>query len=91
MKAVRKHTEEKWILMYVERWLKAPAQLADGTLVHRDKGSPQGGVISPLISNIFLHYAIDEWMRRNFLHCPFERYADDIRRAVRFGEKILEI
>ena len=64
--------------MYVERWLKAPAQLADGTLVHRDKGSPQGGVISPLISNIFLHYAIDEWMRRNFLHCPFERYADDI-------------
>ena len=78
MKAVRKHTDKKWILMYVERWLKAPAQLADGTLVHRDRGSPQGGVISPLISNIFLHYAFDEWMKRNFPNCPFERYADDI-------------
>ena len=78
MKAVSKHTDQKWILIYVERWLKAPAQLADGTLVQRGTGSPQGGVISPLISNVFLHYAFDEWMRRNYPNCPFERYADDI-------------
>lgn len=77
-KAVSRHTDQKWILMYVERWLKAPAQRADGTLVQRRKGSPQGGVISPLISNIFLHYAFDEWMRRKHPNCPFERYADDI-------------
>lgn len=78
MRAVHKHTDQKWILMYIERWLKAPAQLADGTIVNRDKGSPQGGVISPLIANLFLHYALDEWMRRNHPNCPFERYADDI-------------
>jgi RNA-directed DNA polymerase len=78
MRAVRKHTDCQWLLLYIERWLKAPAQLEDGTLVSRDKGSPQGSVISPLLANLFLHYAFDEWMRRNFSSIPFERYADDI-------------
>ena len=78
MRAVRKHTDCRWLLLYIERWLKAPAQLKDGTLVSRDKGSPQGSVISPLLSNLFLHYAFDEWMRRNYSSIPFERYADDI-------------
>ena len=78
MRAVRKHTDCRWLLLYIERWLKAPAQLEDGTLVSRDKGSPQGSVISPLLSNLFLHYAFDEWMRRNYSSIPFERYADDI-------------
>ena len=78
MKAVRKHTDSKWIHLYIERWLKAPAQAPDGTQVIRDKGTPQGGVISPLLANIFLHYAFDEWMRRNYASIPFERYADDI-------------
>jgi RNA-directed DNA polymerase len=78
MRAVRKHTDCRWLLLYIERWLKAPAQLDDGTLVSRDKGSPQGSVISPLLANLFLHYAFDEWMRRNFSSIAFERYADDI-------------
>jgi RNA-directed DNA polymerase len=78
MRAVRKHTDSKWLLLYVERWLKAPVQAEDGTLVSREKGSPQGSVISPLLANLFLHYAFDEWMRRNYDNIPFERYADDI-------------
>jgi RNA-directed DNA polymerase len=78
MKAVRKHTKYKWILLYVERWLKAPAQKEDGTLVNREKGTPQGGVVSPLLANLFLHYAFDDWMKRNYPGIPFERYADDI-------------
>lgn len=77
MKAIEKHTESKWILLYIERWLKAPAQDAKGTLIKREKGTPQGGVISPLIANLFLHYTLDEWMRRNYPQNPFERYADD--------------
>ena len=78
MRAVRKHTDSKSLLLYIERWLKAPVQVADGTLVNREKGSPQGSVISPLLANLFLHYAFDEWMRRNCDNIPFERYADDI-------------
>ena len=78
MRAVRKHTDCSWMLLYIERWLKAPAQLADGTLVPRYKGTPQGGVISPLLANLFLHYAFDEWMRRTYPQNPFERYADDV-------------
>jgi len=78
MRAVRKHTDCKWILLYIERWLKASAQLQDGTLVGRDMGTPQGGVISPLLANLFLHYAFDEWMKRTCPLIPFERYADDI-------------
>jgi RNA-directed DNA polymerase len=78
MRAVRKHTDIKWLLLYIERWLKAPVQTEDGTFVSREKGSPQGSVISPLLANLFLHYAFDEWMRRNHDNIPFERYADDI-------------
>ncbi len=78
MHAVRKHTQEKWVLMYIERWLKAPVQQTDGSLASRTMGSPQGAVISPLLANIFLHHAFDQWMQREFPAAPFERYADDI-------------
>jgi RNA-directed DNA polymerase len=77
MRAVRKHTESGWILLYIERWLKAPFQRSDGTLVEREKGTPQGGVISPVLSNLFLHYGFDTWMKRNYPELPFCRYADD--------------
>lgn len=77
MKAVKKHTDSKWMLLYIERWLKAPAQDKEGKLENRTKGTPQGGVISPLLANLFLHYAFDEWMKRNYPNNPFERYADD--------------
>ncbi len=78
MHAVRKHTDCKWVLLYVERWLKAPVELDDGTRMPRERGTPQGGVASPLLANIFLHHAFDTWMSREFPGCPFERYADDI-------------
>ena len=77
MRAVRKHTDCPWVLLYIDRWLKAPVQMADGSLIGRERGTPQGGVISPLLANLFLHYAFDMWMRRNFPDIPFERYADD--------------
>lgn len=77
MKAVRKHTSCKWVVLYIERWLKAPMQLADGSLVERTKGTPQGGVVSPLLSNLFMHYAFDVWMSRTFPQAPWCRYADD--------------
>jgi group II intron reverse transcriptase/maturase len=78
LKAVAHHTDLRWILLYVERWLKAPLQLEDGTLTPRDRGSPQGSAISPLLANIFLHYALDLWLAREFPGVPFERYADDV-------------
>lgn len=78
MRALRKHTDNPWILLYVERWLKAPTQQADGTLVPRDKGTPQGGVASPLLANIFLHHVLDLWLADTYPLCPFERYADDV-------------
>lgn len=77
MRAVRKHTDCKWSLLYIERWLKAPVRKSNGTLVERTKGTPQGAVISPLLANPFLHYCMDEWLRINYPGCPFERYADD--------------
>ena len=77
MRAVRKHTDCAWVLLYIERWLKAPVQMADGSLIIRERGTPQGGVISPLLANLFLHYGFDIWMRRNHPDIPFERYADD--------------
>ncbi len=78
MKALRKHTSSKWILLYVERWLKAPMIQRDGTQVERTKGTPQGGVISPLLANLFMHYAFDVWITRKFPGILFERYADDV-------------
>lgn len=77
LKAVAKHTEEKWVILYIERWLKAPIETREGTQALPDKGTPQGGVISPLLANLFLHYAFDKWMERNFPGIPFARYADD--------------
>ena len=78
MELLEKYTDCKWIILYIERWLKAPAQLPDGTLIERTKGTPQGGVISPLLANLYLHHAFDEWMQQNYPTIPFERYADDI-------------
>jgi RNA-directed DNA polymerase len=78
LKAVACHTDQKWVLLYVERWLKAPMLMPDGVLVARVKGTPQGGPISPLIANIFLHYGFDRWMGREFPGVQFERFADDV-------------
>ncbi len=77
LKAVSKHTDLRWVLLYVERWLKAPLQMGDGTVVQRDRGTPQGSAISPLLANLFLHYAFDTWLTREFPGVSFERYADD--------------
>jgi len=78
LKAVRKHTDCRWLVLYIERWLKADVLMPDGTLLARDKGTPQGGVISPVLANLFLHYAFDQWMVRHHPKVSFERYADDI-------------
>jgi group II intron reverse transcriptase/maturase len=73
-----RHTQEKWVLIYVERWLKAGVEQEDGSITARTKGTPQGGVVSPLLANIYLHHAFDKWMDETHKQCPFERYADDI-------------
>jgi len=78
MHAVHKHTDEKWMLLYIERWLKVSAQDKNGNTVKREMGTPQGGVISPLLANIFLHHCFDTWMEQEFPSLLFERYADDI-------------
>jgi RNA-directed DNA polymerase len=77
MKAVRKHVKERWILLYIERWLKAPFQTENGEIIPRVSGTPQGGVISPVLANLFMHYSFDIWMTMNYKENPFERYADD--------------
>ncbi len=76
MKAVRRHIREDWILLYIERWLTAPFETAEG-VTPRTRGTPQGGVISPILMNLFMHYAFDSWMKREYARCPFARYADD--------------
>lgn len=78
LKAVAHHTDQRWILLYVQRWLVAPLQRQDGSLVARDRGSPQGSAISPLLANLFMHYAFDAWMGRDFPAVRFERYCDDV-------------
>ena len=77
MRAVRVHTDCKWVILYIERWLTTPFQMKDGKIVERKSGTPQGGVISPVLANLFLHYAFDKWMERNKPRNPFARYADD--------------
>ena len=77
MKALRHHCKTRWVLLYVGRWLKAPLQGKRGSLVERTEGTPQGGVISPLLANLFMHYAFDAWVRRTLPGVPFCRYADD--------------
>jgi RNA-directed DNA polymerase len=91
MHAVGKHTDSPWMLLYIERWLKAPAEAEDGTLIARDRGTPQGGVISPLLANIFLHHVFDEWISRQYPGCPFERYADDVVIHCSSHEQALEV
>lgn len=78
LKAVARHTDHTWVLLYVERWLKAPMLMPEGILTQRVKGTPQGGPISPLIANIFLHYGLDMWMGREYPTVWFERFADDV-------------
>ena len=98
IRALRHFTDSKHIIAYVKRWLKAPIELTDGTQVQNlEKGTPQGGVISPLLANIFLHVVFDKWMEKHYPYCPFERYADDIvvhacseGQAVHVLEKIRE-
>ena len=77
VKAVEANTGNPWVVLYVKRWLAAPVQLPDGTLAERDRGTPQGSAISPVLANLFMHYAFDQWMAREFPALPFERYADD--------------
>ncbi len=86
MKAVDRHTGEKWVKMYITRWLNAPVEQTDGTIIKKQgKGTPQGGVISPLLANLFLHYSLDKWLTKNYPNCPFVRYADDM--IVHFSTK----
>jgi RNA-directed DNA polymerase len=77
LKALRRHCNCRWVLLYVERWLKAPLRQQGGKLVARHRGTPQGGVVSPLLANLFLHYTFDAWIRRELPGIPFCRYADD--------------
>lgn len=76
-RAVARHVNLDWVRLYVKRWLNAPVERVDGTRMERIKGTPQGSVVSPLLANLFLHYAFDLWMQRTFPHLCFERYADD--------------
>lgn len=77
LKALCKHTDCKWVLLYVKRWLISPFQYEDGEQEERSKGTPQGGVVSPLLMNLFMHYVFDHWMTKHYLEIPFARYADD--------------
>lgn len=77
MRAIRNHTDSRWVILYIERWLKAPLQTVEGELVSREKGTPQGSVVSPILANLFLHYVCDRWMEKNAPQLPWARYADD--------------
>ena len=78
VKAVAAHTDQPWVVLYVKRWLAAPVQRPDGTLLERDRGTPQGSAVSPVLANLFLHYAFDAWMAREHPTVRFERYVDDV-------------
>ena len=77
VKAVQAHVSLPWVILYVRRWLAAPIVMPDGTMAERDQGTPQGSAVSPVLANLFMHYAFDRWLAENFPGCPFERYADD--------------
>jgi RNA-directed DNA polymerase len=78
VKAVAAHTTDPWVVLHVKRWLAAPLALPDGSLQQRDRGTPQGSAVSPVLANLFLHYAFDAWMAREHPTVQFERYADDV-------------
>lgn len=78
VKAVEANTDQPWVVLYVKRWLAAPLQLPDGSRQQRDRGTPQGSAVSPVLANLFMHYAFDAWMAREFAGVPFERYVDDV-------------
>lgn len=97
MKVVEKHVKEGWIKLYISRWLKTPFVTAKGEVIERTSGTPQGGVISPMLANMFLHYVFDMWMNRKYKTAPFERYADDAvihcdteQRALEIKEALIE-
>jgi RNA-directed DNA polymerase len=77
VKAVEANTGQKWVVLYVKRWLKAPIQMPDGRMVERERGTPQGSAVSPVLANLFMHYALDSWLEREFPAVEFERFADD--------------
>ena len=77
MRAVQARVDLPWVILYVRRWLAAPVVMADGTVAARDRGTPQGSAVSPVLVNLFMHYAFDRWLAEHFPGCPFERYADD--------------
>ena len=77
LKAVEANTDDPWVVLYVRRWLQAPLHLPDGSVQTRDRGTPQGSAVSPVLANLFLHYAFDAWMGREFPTIRFERYVDD--------------
>jgi RNA-directed DNA polymerase len=92
LKALDRHVEEKWVKMYLLRWLETPVQQADGTLIQKDgKGTPQGGVISPLLANLFLHYVLDKWIEKYYPQAAFVRYADDVIVHCRTEEEAKEV
>ena len=91
MKAVRKHVEESWIILYIERWLKTPFINSQGDKIERTAGTPQGGVVSPILANLFLHYAFDRWISTTSPQTPFERYADDAIIHCRTEEEAVRI
>jgi group II intron reverse transcriptase/maturase len=78
VRAVETVTDARWVLLYVKRWLAAPLQHPDGVLIERTKGTPQGSAVSPVLANLFMHFAFDRWMARRWPDVPFERYADDV-------------
>ena len=90
-KAVRSHIKEDWIQLYIERWLTAPFETTDGERLPRERGTPQGGVVSPILMNLFMHYTFDAWMKRVHPSCPFARYADDAVVHCRSREQAEEV
>jgi group II intron reverse transcriptase/maturase len=78
LKAVEANSDLPWVVLYVKRWLHVPMQNPDGTMLERDRGTPQGSSVSPVLANLFLHYALDAWLAREFPSVGFERYVDDV-------------
>ena len=91
IKAVEAQDVPRWVLLYVRRWLAAPVVMPDGSRAEREAGTPQGSCVSPVLANLFMHYAFDEWMAREFPGCPFERYADDAVVHCRTLARTLEV